>query len=351
MSLFKKKQRAEETVEASPAPIAAGSSWTKGRALLRNTLTAAVWAMIVAGAIGFVGQTIEWISPKEPAAAVVEQDGLTVGQQRAAGFALEFVSAWLSATKDDAAGLESYIDLSAVSSSLTEQAWTYRDLAVVSAEPAAEPFVTVVVSANVQETSYDADGNATESWPRRFFQVTVAVDGDQMKVVTLPSPVEAPAQGKAPTLAYTEQLSTSDPAGETTMQFLGAYLAGAGDLTRFISPDAAITAVSPAQFVQIDPVDMRSDVPPVESAGEGSQMRVLATVRGLNVDSRVLPASYALTLTMRAGRWEVSSVDLAPQVRVASDSAVPSTEPAPSTAPLPSTSATPTPTTTAGTDQ
>ena len=90
---------------------------------------------------------------------------------------------------------------------------------------------------------------------RRFFQVTVAVDGDQMKVVTLPSPVEAPAQGKAPTLAYTEQLSTSDPAGETTMQFLGAYLAGAGDLTRFISPDAAITAVSPAQFVQIDPVE------------------------------------------------------------------------------------------------
>lgn len=61
---------------------------------------------------------------------------------------------------------------------------------------------------------------------------------------------------------------------------------------------------------------------------DGTQQQVLVTVRATGWDSNCVPLAYAFTLTARAGRWEITSLDPAPLPAI---TAAPAATPPPGT--------------------
>lgn len=318
----------DESAEPRPAQ---GSTWTQGR---QTGAHVASIFMIAAMVCGPVALGIMLLRPAQAtqAATVTEASGMSASEQATGSYALAFVGAWLSATKDAPGELSTFIDLNAIRT-YSEVAGQYRDLTVVGIEvPEPGSMVTVTIAANVKELAADpkAEGEAIESWPRRFFQVAVAHDEatGAMRVVGLPVPVSAPQQMRPVQLGYTTPLASSDPASETVLAFIQAYATGAGELGRYVSPGAEIAAITPAPFLAVTAEDIRADVAPEAAPADGATVHVLATVQFVTRLDQTFTSTYALTLTARADRWEVSSIDPIPLQ-------APGSKPTPTTAPEP----------------
>lgn len=314
------------TGERAPA---LGSTWTNGRALGTHLVTGGLIAAIVCGPVGVV------IALARGNDAVAVQSSQSTGvlpasEQAAGSYAAGYVGAWLSASQDDTTDLARYIDPSTVQN-ITRTPWTYRDLSVVSIEPGTgTALTTVVVAANIEEAApaTTAANGPTQTWPRRYFQVAVQITGaGAIAPVGLPAPVAGPAESKKTVdLIYTTPLSPSSTLAQTVTQFLGAYLANSGNITRYTAPGSEINAVRPAPFSSISPTNLLVDQAPADHPTDGARVRVLATVSLTNAANQRLAATYALTLTARSGLWEISSVDAAPteQATKSSTSTTPS---------------------------
>lgn len=313
MGLFGKREKKLKTSKKPRSPEAKGSSWTHGRQMSGRLLSGLLFAAIACGPIAL------FAASARPAAiasapAQTQEAGLSVQQQSAGGYALGYVGSWLAASKDAPGDLGEYADLASLRQ-LSEQPWEYRDLAVVSIIPVdGSDFVNVVVAANIKELSVtDSDDTSTTTWPRRYFQVAISLSGDTVRAVGLPAQISAPVQGKTTSLVYKQTIGSSDPSAETVSAFLGAYLAGSGDLSRYSAPDTSFVAIAPAPYVMVDVEDLRSNLTPAKSPSDGDTLRVIATVSLLSPMEQQVTSTYTLTLTARASRWEVSAIDLAPQ--------------------------------------
>lgn len=300
-----------------------GSTWTQGRQVTANALTILVAAALIAGPLSLV-LSLQNVSRPAEAAPVAEQGSqLTAQEEKAGAYAVGLVGAWLGAWKDHPGELGEYVDVGSLGK-LSEEPGKYRDLAVSTVTPNNESdIVTVVVAANVKELAEDPEqeGAAIEKWPRRYFQVPVLVSSAGMSVVSLPTPVAAPADGGDARLAYPEELPSTDASYDTVVSFLAAYATGSGDLSRFVSPEAAITAITPAPYLSVEADEIKADVQPPKTPKDGVTVRVLATVSFTSQLDQTVTSTYALTLTARAARWEVSSIDPAPKERPKSSSA------------------------------
>lgn len=308
-----RREKTSKPAKETKTVPAQGSSWTHGRQLGGKLLSALLFAAIACGPIALFAAAAR-PAPVVAAAPEAQAAGLSTQQQAAGGYAEGFVSSWLSATKDAPGDLATYVDLAALRQ-LSVTAWEYRDLSVLSITPVdGSDFVNVVVAANIKELSVtDFDETSTTSWPRRYFQVAIAVNGDTVRAVGLPAQISAPVQGKTTSLVYKQTIGSSDPSAETVSAFLGAYLAGSGDLSRYSAPDTSFVAISPAPYVMVDVEELRSDLTPTESPSDGDTLKVLATVSLQSPLDQQVTSTYTLTLTARASRWEVSAIDLAPQ--------------------------------------
>lgn len=292
---------------------ARGSSWTFGRQMSAKFVTVGLVAAILCGPIAVVLAMNSASRPIAVAETATSAEGITADQQRGGAYALGYVSAWLSATRDAPGELGQYIDLSAIRQ-ISTVPWEYRDLAVASIEPAGDDALSVVVSANVRELASTDGGDTTaDVWPRRYFQTTVRMVQGASRVVGLPAPVAGPLQADTATLVYSQSLAPSSAAHDAVLSFLGAYLAESGEISRYIAPGTRITAISPAPFVAVDALDLRVDNVPGDDPADGDELRVLGTVALTSITDQRLTSSYALTMTARAGRWEVTSIDPAPQ--------------------------------------
>lgn len=323
------------TAEQKTARLGEGSSWTGGRALGAKAVGVVLLIGLLSGPVALALN----LSRGSAVAAVdtsVQTTGLTSLEQSTGSYALAYTGAWLAASRGNDDELKTYIDTAGLQ--LTEAAWDYRDAAVVSVAPATPGSITtVVVAANVRETIASAvDDGVIERWPRRYFQVAVTseTESGNLGVVGLPAPVAAPGKvDQAPTLVYGSQLAPTSAAATAVTAFLGAYLAGSGDITRYTSPTTEISAIAPAPFVTLDATDLRVDIEPAEQPADGNTARVLATVVLTNPLEQTLTSSYALTITARASRWEVTSIDSAPQekpsIRKAGTTSIPTPTPSP----------------------
>lgn len=182
------------------------------------------------------------------------------------------------------------------------------------------------------------DGTATSDGVLRYFQVAVRAAGAGSRsgytAVALPAEVSAPGRSGTPSLDYgpSTPAQASDPAVQTLDAFLDAYLAGAGELDRYLSPGTSLAAVSPAPYtsVQVSQVaDHGADSAAPDAAADrapadGAQRRLLVDVVATTPSGQRRPLTYAVDLRARAGRWEVAGVDAAPDL-AASASAGPST--------------------------
>lgn len=307
---FRKSKEAKPEKVSSTAP-ARGSEWTAGRAFGQKAITAGLVAAVLCGPLALVTATVN--GQARPAVAQVTGDQPLTAQQQSAGeHGAAFVAAWLSATRDNPGTLSTYINPAAVGQ-LSGTAWKYRDLAVVSVEKTKKSdLMRVVVAANIEEFDMESERGAM-IWPRRYFAVTVQVTDVGLSVVGLPAPIAAPAKEEsAVRLAYGQTVLQTSSARQTVEAFLSAYLAGSGDVSRYVSPGSEISAITPSPYMTLKVSDVKSDVEPSDKPSNGSVLHVLVTAEVTSASDQRLTTTYALTLTARDGRWETTSVDLAP---------------------------------------
>jgi hypothetical protein len=137
-----------------------------------------------------------------------------------------------------------------------------------------------------------------------------------MSVLGLPAVVEAPDAAAQPTQVVTDLRRPTDPelAGltETLDGFFAAYLAGAGDVALFTSPNAAVGAVGPtAPFGKTDVFEVGWDAVPGIDDPSIRLARVLVDAQSASGQQRL---EYSIVMADRDGRWEVSQVLHAPVV-------------------------------------
>ncbi|WP_279325126.1 conjugal transfer protein [Arthrobacter glacialis] len=235
-----------------------------------------------------------------------------------------FVGAWMAASTEDFTSLQNYVVMNS-SADLSSAPTIYKDLAVASITPVeGSDLVSVVIAGNVQE-----EGEKKQAvWPRRYFLVTINTGQDSMGVVGLPAPIAAPAkseQGAA--LVYTEAVVPTDAAAQAVTSFLAAYVAGQGDMNRYLSPSSSLAPIVPAPFTAVKVQSLQANVASRGTPSDAAELKVLAKVQLTSTTGQKLTSTYSLTLIARAERWEISSLDLTPAEAEAKKSPVSTVDP------------------------
>lgn len=167
----------------------------------------------------------------------------------------------------------------------------------------------------------------------------------------LPTQVAAPARLNAPVLGYTDdaQLTAIDPVGDAVTRFLQAYLCGTGEVARYATASAALTAVTPAPYTAVTITNLaHSGGPttltrtPLSAPTAGRHVQVLAAITGTDSTGATALLHYPLSLVVVDGRWEVSAIAAAPAL-AADTTPEPATSPAPMAPTAPGQAAQPTP--------
>ncbi len=307
----------------SKLPVAETQAWSGGSALATKAGTAVLWVLLASGPLALAVHALEPATQVHAAVDPAPAPGevAVVGES-----AVQAVSAWLTATREDgAAAGDIYPELKA--SALPKAAATITDASVATLRLEAPGVWSVTVG--VDASWPDEAGNPVPA-QRLYFEVPVASAGDGLaaSVLALPAPVPAPAQVGGAELRYQTGLGANSALGTTVGEFLQALLSGQGDVSRYVTPGAAITAVSPAPFSAVDVRRVwaaeQLDASATPDDGQTAQVLVDATV---TPSSGVeLTTQYRLELTARAGRWEISQMQGNPVVRAQSSASAPTTE-------------------------
>ncbi len=330
-----------------PEDLHLQSSWTGGSRLSARAATFGLWSTLLAGPCALLlvllGSAGESAPPATRPAPIID-----VSSERTAAedFAERFVATWLTTPKGDQRQLEAFI-------AAPERLVLPKDPARVEQVGAAAITATAggVWSVTVGATVYTptpavtvgpAGAGQTPTGPavgeRRYFLVPVLYADGKLIATALPGPVAGPATAEPTRDAYRYRQPPGAPVTDTVTDFLGALLAGSADITRYVTPGSLISPVMPAPYTLIDGVTVSTDTEPADGTAaprDGEQLHALVTARAGTDSNQQISVQYALTLTARAGRWEITSVDLAP--RTPGGSAPGSSTPAPPAEPASST--------------
>lgn len=294
------------------------AGWTHGTGLLTRVVS---WVMVLALLAGPVALVMmlrggQGSGPVVPAAMPAED--LQARRVAASEVATQWVMAWLAAEKETGEEL-----VGAYWAAPVELPEDGTD--VLSASPVSE----VATGPGVWTVTVGADVLLEAGVVRRYYDVPVSVEGGAVDaaaaVLSLPVPVAGPGRA-APGggAGYGTRVSTGEPGFEAVEAFVQAWLTGQGDLDRWTTPGSVWEPVgAPYAAVELEELSAQGAVP---GAGptDGDQVQVLAdlvltdvTPESAEAESATFSragvrAQMALTLTARAGRWEVSGIDPAP---------------------------------------
>ncbi len=322
-------------------PVADGRHQTTS-ALGAKAATVGLLTCLALGPVGAVAGGLAFLQSSQPSAAPVaapvdqSNERAIVGQ-----FAQQVVVTWLTTTQDKPDPMLALVKDAQISG-LSQTAFKVDDPAVSGIT-----FVDGTWSVTVAATITDAN----KTTARRYFQVPVRYSQGGLTALTLPAPVSPPPVTVGSSTGYRAQVDLTTPLGQTVGQFLTAYIAGSGDASRYLTPGVNLTPLTPAPYTSVRLSELRaagSDQPPATVPQDGTKTRVLALGTAVVTDQQTANVAYALTLTARAGRWEISAIDPAPvqqqsQTPAASSAPGPaSTRPSGSATPSPAGSPTPT---------
>lgn len=337
-------------------PEYAGGWSTGAQANTSAMIRWAAWGLLILGpllgAAAYLSVPAS-AGPAQPKAAPTAP--AATGSQGAAGFAQLFVAAYIRAGEGDQAKLAAYYpDANNLRLEGPSNRRSGEQLTVARLRQSDRGVWSVTVAARIAEakptTTSPADGRrdpqadakAAAAEAVRYFQVPVATApaaGGATGYVALAMPAEvgAPERIDAPELVYGPMRPAlpSDPRTQAVTEFLTAYLTRAGELDRYLAPGTQLTAITPAPYtgIAVDQLAIegeKSSEPPAAVPGDGTKLRLLVALRATGHDTVRVPLTYALTLTARAGRWEIAALDGAPA-------------PAPVRAAAPTAGSTPTP--------
>lgn len=291
------------------APLA--SQWTAGASLATRIATVVLWAALLAGpaALLLVVAAEGGGAAPPPAPAVVDDTAEAAAAQE---FAQRLVTAWLTTPRGGEQAVSALVaDADVV---LPVSPWTVSNPAI--AQVARLPDQPGLAGAQLWSVTVAVDVAAgRQPATRRFFQVPVQRDSaGALVALTQPAPIAAPGLASAAQSAASHDVDTSSPLHASVQQFLAAMLAAQSDVTRYVTPGAAIAAVTPAPYTSVELTALSADVD-VSDIGlpvDGQQARVVATATAAVSDDQRISVTYPLTLTARSGRWEVTSIDPAP---------------------------------------
>lgn len=308
---------------------AQSASFTNGSTIGKRTTSTLLLICLACAPIS-LALTLFRPAPKPIAATTTQSDQLSVLQQSAGAYGVGLVGAWLSATRTDPSSLQPYV--STVPTSLGEVPFEYRNLSVASIAPATgTSLVTVTVASDIKTKQSDGKDPI---WVRRFFEVNIDTAKNALAAVGLPAPKAGPGLATSMGVGFNNQLSQDSPAAQTIQLMLAAYLTGQGSVDSYLTPGVSIAPVTPAAFTGLSPVSFLSPTAPDKAPADGTVMPVQATVALKTADGQLVTATYFVHLTVRAGRWEVTDLEVSP---TPADGAHAPAKPTPTTSPSPTT--------------
>ncbi|MET8102198.1 conjugal transfer protein [Streptomyces sp. NPDC005236] len=289
---------------SAAGPVAAGLTLGKMRRRVRLSRL----AVMIAIAAGPIALCLSVTSAPTTVAAATSQAAPTrtaAVEADPAGYAQVFVDAWLRSSAEDSSSAQARLAQS-----------MGPDVELPDREGGAHArleSVTVVRSAQRSEQAWlvtvaaqYADGSL------RNYAVPVVADrdGGSFTVAGSPCVVSGPVRADVPPSPY--QLTVPD--GDLVAavgEFLSAYLAGAGEVDRYLAPGVALSPVAPVPYTRTT-VQQVQAIEAVAAAGkvaaDGTVVHILARVEARDEDGR-WPLAYELTLAARSGRWEVAGLE------------------------------------------
>ncbi|MFQ6327803.1 conjugal transfer protein [Nocardia sp. CWNU-33] len=151
---------------------------------------------------------------------------------------------------------------------------------------------------------------ATAADARQYYRVAVSLSDGQLRALSIPAVVEPPAKGPDLSLAYSSPCAADTPLSQVAAGFLGALLAGSGDVGRYITQASGITALKPSPFTTVELVSVTTDD---NNCGNGpAQAKVLATVNPKGDGGAWASLAYPLSMIRSGGQWQVQSIDPVP---------------------------------------
>ncbi|MCD9904675.1 conjugal transfer protein [Streptomyces sp. MT29] len=342
-SLIRRPAGPEDTVPEDGRDWAVDSrpedfgGWSSGAQANTSTLLRwGAWALLILGPLLAGAAFVATPSSTGTKAAPVPSAPSTAGSQGSAGFAVLFVDAYLRAGEGDQDQLAAYYpDAAGIRLEGAPGRRTGQQLTVVRLRQTSPGIWSVTVAARVRESapspapttksaSAEKQQEAVPAERLRYFQVPVAttVTGGTSGYIALSMPAEvaAPPRATSPELLYGPQrpAAPGDPRTQAVTEFLTAYLTGrAGDIDRYLAPGTRITPISPAPYtgIAVDHLAVegeRGGEATTTVPADGTRLRLLVSLRATGSDTIRRPLAYALTLTARAGRWEIAELDGAP---------------------------------------
>ncbi len=153
-------------------------------------------------------------------------------------------------------------------------------------------------------------GTAAAPEHRQFYRVAVSISEGRLRALSVPAVVQPPAKGVDLKQAYGSPCASDTPLAQVASGFLGAMLAGTGDVARYTTPDSGLAALKPPPFTAVELVSLTSDDAGCGSGGAKAQ--VLATINPKADTGATQSLAYPLTMIRNAGQWQVVSIDPIP---------------------------------------
>ena len=145
---------------------------------------------------------------------------------------------------------------------------------------------------------------------RRYYQVVVGRDSSsgKLQLLMLPSMIAAPGNAPAAASPYSVQVPVDKGPASAATDFLNAYLAGSGDVSRYTSPETTIEPVRPSPFkgVELEWAKTNKDLPETPVDGDVVELHVRA--KGITPDGQKQQLEYIMEMKLRASRWELNAI-------------------------------------------
>ncbi|MGW8729259.1 conjugal transfer protein [Streptomyces sp. NPDC055808] len=284
-------------------PMAAGVALARMRRQVRIGRWG-VWVALACGPLALAAAALR--SPAAPAEAAPAPSSSTMRTPPAAdpsGYAELYLAAWLRSTAGDENSAQARL-AQALAPSVAlprpegAQPVLERAVAVRSAQREGGQW-SVTVAAQYADFSV------------RYFAVPVVAgaDGGSFAVTGAPGQVAGPTTAKAPEPAYGVSLPAKGVLTATVAEFLRAYLTGLGQVDRYLAPGVRLAALSGTSYtdLQVEQANAVEESAAAESVpADGTKARVQVQIKAQD-KTGAWPLAYELTLTARAGRWEVSA--------------------------------------------
>lgn len=286
-----------------------------------------VWAAVAAGPVALIAT---FALPRSVIAATEPRPTVTasLSDTDPSGIAALFCDLWLRSDGDEADGraaravqaLAPGIELPTRSGAAAPT--PVGAVVAVRSARLGDGSWSVVVAAQFggRPSGGGAEEKASGPTVVRYFAVPVVVS-DRARGAGGFTVTGPPAQVAAPGLAvvkesrFEDQVPDDGALASTLGGFFEAYLAGVGEVGRYLSPGTELAAVKDSGYVSVavDQAVADSGVAAGAVPGDGVVVRVQVHVTASDGAGR-WPLMYAVAVTARAGRWEVSALQAGAEV-------------------------------------